>query len=279
VCISLALAATGLLQAGLRPPTHPAARGGAISMMPSSTPKVPYKYPGMENPVWVNVYNRMYRERIMFLSQYVEDDLANTIIAVLLHLESEGSDSAAMYCNVPGGLTKSGLAIYDTMRIMPYDIQTVNMGMCAQVGAFLVAGGTPGKRFALPNARFRMENPAILTRYDDKGRPQIKPMQATEMQLEVEEVIRDKKRMLEGFSQFTGRSIELLKQDFKRDFYLTANEAQPYGLIDQILMPKKKSLLSSKADIKLGAFSSGEEQKFGGVANGEAPQNDGPATA
>ena len=80
---------------------------------------MPYKYPGMESPVWVDVYNRMYRERIMFLSQYVDDNFANTIIAVLLYLESENAnDAAAMYFNVPGGVTKSGLAIYDTMRIM-----------------------------------------------------------------------------------------------------------------------------------------------------------------
>lgn len=210
--------------------------------------QVPYKYPGMESPVWVDIYNRMYRERIIFLSRYVEDDFANTIIAVLLYLEQESAnDAVGMYFNVPGGVTKSGLAIYDTMRIMPYPLQTVNMGMCAQTGAFLVAGGTPGKRFALPSSRFYLQNPRIDPRYDEEGRPRVQPMQATEMKLEVEEVLRDKKRMLEGFSRFTGRSIDLLKQDFGRDFYLSATEATQYGIVDQILMPKRPSKLMSKS--------------------------------
>jgi ATP-dependent Clp protease protease subunit len=223
---------------------------------------VPYKYPGMESPVWVDVYNRMYRERIMFLSQVVDDNFANTIIAVLLYLESENAaDPCSMYFNTPGGVTKSGLAIYDTMRIMPYPIQTVNIGMCAQMGAFLVGGGSPGKRFALPNSRFVMMNPRIDPRYDDEGRLMTRPMQATEMKLEVEEVLRDKKRMLEGFSKFTGRSVDQLRADFGRDFYLSADEALKYGLIDQILGSKRPDKLI-KSDIKFGSFG-GEEQKFG----------------
>ena len=234
---------------------------------------MPYKYPGMESPVWVDVYNRMYRERIMFLSQVVDDNFANTIIAVLLYLESENAaDPCSMYFNTPGGVTKSGLAIYDTMRIMPYPIQTVNIGMCAQMGAFLVGGGSPGKRFALPNSRFVMMNPRIDPRYDDEGRLMTRPMQATEMKLEVEEVLRDKKRMLEGFSKFTGRSVDQLRADFGRDFYLSADEALKYGLIDQVLQPKKPTL-SSAADVKFGAMT-GEQPKFQEAA---APEEEGEA--
>jgi ATP-dependent Clp protease protease subunit len=269
---AMMLAATGLLGAGLRvtPPMQLQRAGGPL-MMPSTTPKVPYKYPGMEDPVWIDVYNRMYRERIMFLNQEIDDNFANTIIAVLLYLESENAnDNVAMYYNVPGGVTKSGLAIYDTMRIMPYSIQTVNIGMCAQIGAFLVGGGTPGKRFALPNSRFMMQNPRIDPRYDENGRPMFRPMQATEMKLEVEEVIRDKKLLLEGFSRFTGRSIDLLRADFGRDFYLTAVEASQYGLVDQILMPKNPSKAKTKADIKLGNFG-GDGQRYGDQLFGKTP--------
>ena len=118
----------------------------------------------------------------------------------------------------------------------------------------MVAVSTPGKRFALPNARFVMQNPGIYPRYDEEGRPRVQPMQASEMKLEVEEVMRDKKRMLEGFSSFTGRSTDLLKKDFSRDFYLTATEATQYGLVDQILMPKRPGKIASKADIKFGSF-------------------------
>ena len=122
---------------------------------------------------------------------------------------------------------------------MPYEIQTVNIGICAQISAFLVAGGTPGKRFALPNARFSLQSPGSYPSVDQEGKPRQRIMQATEMQLEVEEVLRDNKRMLEGFSRFTGRPLELLRDEFKRDFYLDATEAKQYGLIDQILLPKR----------------------------------------
>eukprot|EP00967_Tisochrysis_lutea_P085960 scaffold120924_cov39-Tisochrysis_lutea.AAC.2 len=203
---------------------------------------------------------------------------------------------------VAGGDTKAGLALHDTMRMMPYEFQTVNMGMCAQVtltalsggerdaawpccamhrrccfrevavvAAFLVASGTKGKRFALPNSRFRMENPRVDPIYDSDGNPQVRimqssfshladpqgtsnpamapssgkilsmiVMQATEMRLEVCEVLRDKKRMIEGLAEFTGRSVDLLTEDFKRDFYLTADEAFEYGLVDKVLVPKRK---------------------------------------
>ena len=154
-CLSAGFVSPPALLAGDRR-WHSGNRG--VAMMPNNVPQVPYKYPGMESPQWISVYNRMYRERIMFLGQDIDDDYANMMIAVLLYLESEDANSpASMYFNVAGGVTKAGLAMYDTMRIMPYDIQTVNMGIAAEVAAFLVAGGTPGKRFALPNARFMLQ--------------------------------------------------------------------------------------------------------------------------
>ena len=228
--------------------------------------QVPYKYPGYEIPVWVDVYNRLYRERIMFLNQGIGDDLANTIIAVLLYLESENAnDPVSMYCNVPGGLTKSGLAIYDTMRIMPYEIQTVNMGLSAGVGAFICAGGTKGKRYALPNSRFYMMNPRKNPVYDNEGNPRVMPMQATEMKVDVEEILRDRKVLLEGFAGFTGRSMDLLKADFKRDFYLSAPEALEYGLIDKIIGPKNPDKSLDKSAVSFGSFGGKEEQRFEGT--------------
>ena len=229
-------------------------RGGAgVSMKP--TPRVPYKYPGYETPVWMDIYNRMYRERILFLSQPINDNFANQMISVLLYLESEDATSpVAMYFNCYGGLQKSGLAIYDTMSIMPYDMQTVNMGIAADVAAFLVAGGTKGKRYALPNARFCLTNPRLVPPYDEDGNPIMRPMQATEMQLEVEEVLRDKQRMLEGYARFTGRSMDRLKADFGRDFYLPASDAKEYGLIDNLLQSKAapKSGIEISATAGLG---------------------------
>lgn len=137
---------------------HARAAPARLRPVVMAVPKVPYKQQNSDTAQWVDIFNRMYRERIMFLSQGIDDDFANTIIAVLLYLESEDANSpVSMYFNVPGGVMKSGLALQDTMANMPYDIQTVNMGMAAQVSAFLIAGGTPGKRFALPNARFVLQ--------------------------------------------------------------------------------------------------------------------------
>jgi len=211
-------------------------------------------------------------ERIMFLQNPITDDIANNMIAVLLYLESEDATSpVAMYCNCGGGIAKSGLALYDTMRIMPYEIQTVNIGMCAQISAFLVAGGTPGKRYALPNSRFVLQEPYLYPSYDAEGNPRTRIMQATEMKLEVEEVLRDRKRMLEGFSGFTGRSVELLKKDFGRNFYLDAAEAKEYGLIDSVLAPKRPDKQS--AEVKLGAFG-GDGQRYGDRTFGQAAADD-----
>ena len=222
----------------------------------------------------VNIYNRMYRERIIFLGNYIDDGFANQMIAVLLYLESESAqDSVGMYCNIGGGVMKSGLALYDTMRIMPYPIQTVNMGMCAGTGAFLVAGGTQGKRFALPNSRFRMSNPRMDPPYDNEGKPIYKPMQATEMQLEVEEVLRDKQRMLDGFSTFTGQPKSQLERDFLRDFYLVADEAKEYGLIDSILQPKEAGKDSFGNEAKtLDVIGSPPSASGGGGGGGGEPQ-------
>ena len=239
--------------------------------------QVPIKLPGMEVTQWIDIYNRLYRERIIFMQDFITDDVANNMIAVLLYLESDDATSAvSLYCNTGGGMAKSGLALYDTMRIMPYDIKTVNIGMCGQVAAFVSAGGTPGQRYALPNARWSLGEPVLYPHFDNDGNPQTRVMQATEMKLEVEEVLRDRKRMLEGFSSFTGRSIDLLKKDFGRDFYLDTAEAKQYGLIDQVLAPKRPD--KQAGDVKLGNFG-GDGQKYGDRTFGEESSGDGVATA
>ena len=244
-----------------------------VTPVMKNTPQVPYKFPGTETPAWINLYDRMYRERIVFLAQDIDDDFANQMIAVLLYLESDDKNApVSMYFNTERGSTKAGLALYDTMRMMPFNINTVNLGMAAQVGAFLVASGTPGKRVALPNARFHMKNPRVDPPVDQEGNPVQRIMQATEMRLEVEEVLRDKKRVLEGFSRSTGRSLDQLNQDFRRDFYLNAYEASQYGLIDRILLPKNPSKVRSKEDIGFGKFGGKTEQRY--QTTGPAPSKD-----
>lgn len=252
--LALAQSACGLV-VHLATASAPAAPSRIDTVRMRTTPQVPYKYPGTDQATWINLYDRMYRERIVFLAQDIDDNFANQMIAVMLYLESDDKSAPiSMYFNVNGGVMKAGLALYDTMRMMSYDINTVNMGMAAQVGAFLVASGTPGKRVALPNSRFSLKNPSIEPPLDREGKPVQRVMQATEMRLEVEEVLRDKKRMLEGLSLSTGRSIAALEHDFRRDFYLNAYEASQYGLVDKLLLPKRPSKVKSKDDIKFGSF-------------------------
>jgi ATP-dependent Clp protease protease subunit len=245
----LATLVAGLALVGHAPATGRAR--GQVAM--KATPRVPFKSRDSDYTQWVDIYNRMYRERIIFLSQDIDDDFANVMISVLLYLESEDSKSpVSMYFNVAGGKTKPGLALHDTMTNMPYDIQTVNMGIVAETAAFLVAGGTPGKRFALPNSRFLMQSPSMMPPMDNEGKPIQRVMQATEMQLEVAEVLRDKRRLLEGYSQFTGKPMQELEQDFKRDFFLNAQEAMDYGLVDKLTMPKRLAKLKAKDDPERG---------------------------
>lgn len=213
-------------------------------------PEVPYKYPPSAGvrydstyTSWISVYDRIIRERIVFVNGYLDDQTANYNIGLLLYLQNEDASLPVnMYCNIAGGLAKSGLAVYDAMRLMPFDIQTLNMGLCGDVGAFIVASGTKGQRLALPNCLFSMRGTRMNPPTDQEGKPQQRPMQATEMKVEVEEVLRDKSRMLDGFSRFTGKEKTELIRDFERDFYLTAPAAVEYGLVDKIL-PNKKILM------------------------------------
>lgn len=278
------LGAVTIALAFTTPLRQPQWRGAAPSVSMKEAPLVPYRFPGSEVPQWINVYNRMYRERIIFIGKGIDDNFANTMIAVMLYLESEDAKSAAsMYFNVPGGTVKAGLAMHDTMRMMPYPVHTVNMGIAADVGAFLVASGTPGKRLALPNSRFLLAQPQLLPPRDNEGKVIRRPMQATEMQLEVTEVLRDKERLVKGYSSFTGRSEEQIRDDLRRDVYLSATEAVDYGLIDAVMTPKGSSKDTSDEEAKFGSYGSGDEQKFQEVVNtaaaAAAEKGDAPAPA
>merc|ERR1719373_690701 len=122
---------------------------------------------------------------------------------------------------------------------MPYEITTVNLGIVADAGAFIAAGGTQGKRIALPNSRFRLSNPTLEPPRDNEGKEIRRTMQASDMKVEIEEVLREKKKTIEGYKRFTGRSEEQLKKDFLRNFWLTAPQARDYGLIDNIVAKKR----------------------------------------
>jgi ATP-dependent Clp protease protease subunit len=172
-----------------------------------------------------DIYSRLLKERIIFLGEEVTDVTASLVVAQLLFLESEDpSKDINLYINSPGGSVTAGMAIYDTMNYIKCDVSTVCMGMAASMGAFLLAGGTKGKRFALPNAEVMIHQPSGGARG-----------QATEIRIVAEQILRTKKRLNEILAANTGQPIEVIEQDTERDNYMTAEEAVKYGLVDAIL--------------------------------------------
>jgi ATP-dependent Clp protease protease subunit len=172
-----------------------------------------------------DIYSRLLKERIIFLDQEVTDASASVIVAQLLFLESEdpGKD-INLYINSPGGSVTAGMAIYDTMNYIKCDVSTVCIGMAASMGAFLLAGGAKGKRFALPNAEVMIHQPSGGARG-----------QATEIQIVAENILKTKKKLNEILAANTGKPYEVICQDTERDNYMSAQEAMEYGLIDQVI--------------------------------------------
>jgi ATP-dependent Clp protease protease subunit len=172
-----------------------------------------------------DIYSRLLNERIIFLGTPVDDQIANLIVAQLLHLESEDPDKdISLYINSPGGSVYSGLAIYDTMQFVKPDIQTICVGIAMSMGALLLAGGAEGKRMALPNAK-------ILIHQVSGGFQG----QATDIEIAARETIALKRRLEEIISQHSGQDIEKVSKDMERDYFLTAQEANDYGIIDRVI--------------------------------------------
>ena len=175
-----------------------------------------------------DIYSRLLKDRIIILGDEVNNVTANLIVAQLLFLEAEDPDKDIMfYINSPGGSITDGMAIYDTMQYIKCDVSTICMGMAASMGAFLLAGGTKGKRFALPNAEVMIHQPLGGA----KG-------QATDIQITAEHIIKTKERMNRMLAEFTGQPIERINNDVERDNWKTAEEAKEYGLIDDIITSK-----------------------------------------
>jgi ATP-dependent Clp protease, protease subunit len=172
-----------------------------------------------------DIYSRLLNERIIFLGTQVDDQIANLIVAQLLHLESEDPDKdISIYINSPGGSVYAGLAIYDTMQFVKPDIQTICVGIAMSMGALLLAGGAGGKRMALPNAK-------ILIHQVSGGFQG----QATDIEIAARETIALKRRLEEIISQHSGQDIEKVSKDMERDYFLTAQEANEYGIIDRVI--------------------------------------------
>ena len=176
-----------------------------------------------------DIFSRLLKERIVFLGTPIDDSLASLIIAQLLFLEAEDSEKDIfLYINSPGGIITSGLGIYDTMQYIKPDVSTICLGQAASMGAFLLAGGTKGKRYALPNSRIMIHQPMGGA----EG-------QATDIKILAEEILRMKKQLNTILAKNTGQSIKKIEADTDRDNYLTSKEAKSYGLIDSIMSKRK----------------------------------------
>ena len=176
-----------------------------------------------------DIYSRLLKDRIIFLGEEVNETTASLTVAQLLFLESEDpSKDIHLYINSPGGVITAGMAIYDTMQYIKCDVSTICIGMAASMGAFLLAGGTKGKRYCLPNAEVMIHQPSGGA----KG-------QATEIEIAAENIIKTKKKMNTMLAEFTGQTYEKVAADTERDHWLDAKEALEYGLIDEIITKKQ----------------------------------------
>ena len=172
-----------------------------------------------------DIYSRLLNERIIFLGTPIDDQIANLVVAQLIHLEAEDPDKdVVMYINSPGGQVYSGLAIYDTMQYVKCDVQTICVGIAMSMGAVLLAGGTKGKRMALPNAKILIHQVAG----GFQG-------QATDIEIQAREVISLKRRLEEIFAKHTEQALEKVSKDMERDYFMTPEEAQDYKIIDRVV--------------------------------------------
>jgi len=172
-----------------------------------------------------DIYSRLLKERVIFLVGPIDDYVANVVVAQLLFLESENPDKDInLYINSPGGVVTAGLAIYDTMRFLKPDVSTMVIGQAASMGSFLLAAGTEGKRYALPNSRVMIHQPS--------GGAQ---GQATDIEIQAKEILYLRRRLNEELAQNTGQPIERIERDVERDLFFNAQDAKAYGLIDAVL--------------------------------------------
>jgi len=192
--------------------------------MPIGIPKIPFKLPGDSIAEWVDIYNRLYRERILFLCQQIDDDLSNQLIGIMLYLNGEKrSKDIYLYINSPGGSVTCGIGIYDIMNYIQPEITTICVGTAASMASFVLTGGTIGKRLAFPHSRIMIHQP--------EGGSQ---GQATQILWESEEVLRIRRQVGQIYAERTGQTLARISKDMDRDQFMSARVAKNYGLIDNL---------------------------------------------
>jgi ATP-dependent Clp protease protease subunit len=192
--------------------------------MPIGVPKVPFRMPGESTAQWVDLFNRLSRDRVLFLCSELKDDLANQLIGIMLFLNAEEEKKGLyLYINSPGGSLTCGIAVYDSMNFIEAEVTTICVGTAASVASFVLAGGNLGKRIAFPNSRIMIHQP--------EGGSQ---GQASEIVFEASEVARIRQEVAKTYSERTGQSLAQIIRDMDRDQYMSAREAKDYGIVDQV---------------------------------------------
>nr|YP_009412939.1 clp protease proteolytic subunit [Chaenomeles japonica]YP_009721870.1 clp protease proteolytic subunit [Chaenomeles cathayensis]YP_009905798.1 ATP-dependent Clp protease proteolytic subunit [Chaenomeles thibetica]YP_010137843.1 clp protease proteolytic subunit [Chaenomeles speciosa]ANI86500.1 clp protease proteolytic subunit [Chaenomeles speciosa]ANI86584.1 clp protease proteolytic subunit [Chaenomeles japonica]QGQ50658.1 clp protease proteolytic subunit [Chaenomeles cathayensis]QLG90158. len=190
--------------------------------MPIGVPRVPFRNPGEEDSLWIDVY-RLYRERLLFLGQGVDNEISNQLIGLMVYLSIEDdTKDLYLFINSPGGWVIPGVAIYDTMQFVRPDIQTVCLGLAASMGSFILVGGKITKRIAFPHARVMIHQPAS-SYYE---------AQAGEFILEAEELLKMRETITRVYVQRTGKPLWVVSEDMERDVFMSATEAQAHGIVD-----------------------------------------------
>nr|YP_010122036.1 ATP-dependent Clp protease proteolytic subunit [Peristrophe japonica]QRF92920.1 ATP-dependent Clp protease proteolytic subunit [Peristrophe japonica] len=193
--------------------------------MPIGVPKVPLRIPGDADASWVDIYNRLYQERVLFLGQEVDSEISNQLIGLMIYFSLEdAAKNFYLFINSPGGWVISGLAIYDTMQFVRPEVHTICMGLAASMGSFLLVGGAITKRLAFPHARVMIHQPASSFYEAQTG----------EFILEAEELLKLRETITDVYVQRTGKPLWVVSEDMERDVFMSATEAQAYGIIDLV---------------------------------------------
>lgn len=202
-------------------------------MMPIGVPRVPYRSPKEGSWQWVDIWNCLYRERIIFLGKAIDEELGNQLVGTMLYLDSENKKDMQLYINCAGGEVVPSLALHDTMRHIGSDVATVGFGGCMGMSGFLLAVGAKGKRYALPNTRIMMHHPSGTARG-----------QASDIQNEARELMRVRDYVSSILAVATDKTTEKVARDFNRNYWFNTKEAKDYGLIDTVIRPARTAVLT-----------------------------------
>lgn len=199
--------------------------------MPIGVPKVPFRLPGEPSAQWVDLFNRLYRERLLFLCQDLDDEVSNQLIGIMLYLNAEEKfKDIYIFINSLGGSVTCGIAVYDVMNFVEADVSTICVGTAASMASFVLAGGQRGKRVALPHSRIMIHQP------EGGGQGQ-----ASEVLSESEEVMRLRRQVGRIYAERTNQSLNRISRDMDRDQFMSAREAKDYGIVDQVAIDVKWS--------------------------------------